>query len=83
MNDELGSRLQQHLRWGNLEGEERLRFLALALAGEAGELCDVIKKQWRDGHDRRDLLVDELADVANYTLARPLPVRAIPQFQSV
>jgi NTP pyrophosphatase (non-canonical NTP hydrolase) len=66
MNDELRAHLKLHLEWSGLQGEERLRFLALALAGECGELCNLMKKRWRDGNDRRDLLVDELADVGNY-----------------
>jgi NTP pyrophosphatase (non-canonical NTP hydrolase) len=48
-----------------LQGEERLRFLVLALCGETGELANLVKKSWRAGHDCHDL-VDELADVANY-----------------
>jgi hypothetical protein len=29
------------------------RFLAISLAGEVGELCNMIKKRWRDGADLR------------------------------
>jgi len=67
MNHELREYLKAHLKWGGLQGEERLRFLCLALAEETGELCGEVKKQWRgDDGDRRDLMIDELADCANY-----------------
>lgn len=42
------------------------RFLALALAGEVGELCNMIKKRWRDGVDLSDEIKDELADIRVY-----------------
>jgi NTP pyrophosphatase (non-canonical NTP hydrolase) len=53
--------------------KSRLRFLALALAGEAGELANNVKKEWR-GDDRtpeavvaRNTKIDgEIVDVANY-----------------
>jgi NTP pyrophosphatase (non-canonical NTP hydrolase) len=49
----------------------RLYFLALALNGEAGELANLVKKEWRgdtphEGHDRRAEIINELADVAGY-----------------
>lgn len=47
---------------------EDVRFLALALCGEAGELANEIKKQWR-GDARpnlRSLVAGELADVVVY-----------------
>lgn len=46
-----------------------IRFLTLALCGEAGELANVIKKQWRG--DTPAISMDaraELADVLAYTL---------------
>jgi NTP pyrophosphatase (non-canonical NTP hydrolase) len=43
-----------------------VRFLCLALCGECGELANEAKKQWRDGSDRRALMVAELADIGNY-----------------
>jgi hypothetical protein len=43
MNDELRDHLQQHLRWGNLEGDDLIRFLCLALCGESGELANLAK----------------------------------------
>lgn len=42
------------------------RFLALALAGEVGELCNMIKKRWRDGADMTDEVRDEIADCRVY-----------------
>jgi NTP pyrophosphatase (non-canonical NTP hydrolase) len=42
------------------------RFLALALAGEVGELCNMIKKRWRDGADMKDECRDEIADIRVY-----------------
>lgn len=67
--------------------KSRIRFLALALAGEAGELANHAKKEWR-GDDKRstcpglaasrreDAMIAELADVANYAfmLAKVLGV---------
>ena len=51
--------------------DEDRRFLTLALAGEVGELCNLIKKQWRGDmstHSRPflDGLNEELADVRIY-----------------
>jgi len=42
------------------------RFLALALAGEVGELCNMIKKRWRDDADLAEECRDELADIRVY-----------------
>jgi NTP pyrophosphatase (non-canonical NTP hydrolase) len=63
--------LQQHLKihtnWGDLRGTDRVRFMVLALCGEAGELANLIKKDWRgDPGDRRAEIIRELADVGNY-----------------
>lgn len=67
MMDELKDHLREHLHWGPLDGPEKLRFMTLALCGEAGELANLIKKDWRgDAGDRRQKIVEELADVANY-----------------
>lgn len=50
---------------------EDVRFLALALCGEVGELANLIKKQWRgrpqDLPGLHDKIKAELADVAIYT----------------
>jgi NTP pyrophosphatase (non-canonical NTP hydrolase) len=61
----------------NMGRAERIRFLALALAGEAGELANVVKKQWRDGpnwsaqqlSDNFTAQCKELADVVIYAYA--------------
>jgi NTP pyrophosphatase (non-canonical NTP hydrolase) len=42
------------------------RFLALALAGETGELCNMVKKRWRDGADLTGEIRDEIADIRVY-----------------
>ena len=42
------------------------RFLALALAGEVGELCNMVKKRWRDGAELTAEIRDELADIRVY-----------------
>lgn len=42
------------------------RFLALALAGEVGELANMIKKRWRDGVDLTEEIRDEIADIRVY-----------------
>jgi NTP pyrophosphatase (non-canonical NTP hydrolase) len=49
--------------------KEDIRFLALALAGEAGELANLIKKEWmgfKDPGGRREQIEEELADVNSY-----------------
>ena len=42
------------------------RFLALGLAGEVGELCNMIKKRWRDGSSFEEEIRDEIADIRVY-----------------
>ena len=42
------------------------RFLALALAGEVGELANMIKKRWRDNADLTTEIRDEIADIRVY-----------------
>ncbi len=67
--DILRQKIRDHLKWGPIEPRDRLRFLALALCGEAGELANLIKKDWRGdaGVDaRREKVKEELADVGNY-----------------
>ena len=46
--------------------ERQLLYLVLALAGEAGELADHVKKVLRDGTWDRDRLASELGDVIYY-----------------
>ena len=45
---------------------ERLAYLGLGLASEAGEVADSIKRRFRDGRFDSDALADELGDVAYY-----------------
>jgi NTP pyrophosphatase (non-canonical NTP hydrolase) len=56
--------------------EEQERFYALAIAGEAGELANLYKKQWRGDEIKHDDVVQELADIRIYLehLARVLHV---------
>lgn len=46
--------------------EDDIRFLALGLVGEAGELANFIKKRWRDGEDHAEDIRKEIADVLAY-----------------
>ena len=67
--EELQAHIREHLSWGPLKNEDKVRFLALALCGEAGEFANLIKKDWRgdDGiPQRRAKMIEELADVGNY-----------------
>lgn len=59
--------------------DENMRFLALALCGEAGELANFIKKEWRDSADYRQEIRLEIADVAAYTLMLAAEVGLKPQ----
>ncbi len=44
--------------------------LALGVAGEAGEVCDVVKKHYGQGHPLdRDEVINELGDVLWYVTA--------------
>lgn len=46
-----------------------IRFLALSMAGEAGEAANVVKKAWRDGHPvDREKLAEEIAGTACYLI---------------
>ena len=45
---------------------ERLSYLGLGLAAEAGEVADHVKKLLRDGKLDRTALIDELGDVVYY-----------------
>lgn len=46
--------------------ETDIRFLALGLTGEAGELANFVKKRWRDGDRHERALQLEVADVCAY-----------------
>jgi hypothetical protein len=72
LSDELRAHLELHLDWGP-EGDDRLRFLALALAGEAGELANFVKKEWRDGDDRYNEIVsdDRRGELCPHACAAP------------
>jgi NTP pyrophosphatase (non-canonical NTP hydrolase) len=47
-------------------GKDTPEYWGLALAGETGEACNLIKKHARDGLDVKDALAEELADVFIY-----------------
>ena len=55
---------EQYSATGTLEDD--IRFLALGLTGEAGELANFIKKRWRDGDDHEDDICREIADLLAY-----------------
>ena len=61
------------------------RFLALALAGEVGELCNMIKKRWRDGANLAEECRDEIADIRVYLelLAKCFQVEGVKLDQRV
>ena len=79
MNDSLKDKIALHVDHTKLEGVDLFRFLVLALCGEAGELANLVKKDWRgdDGQAQRDAdIIEELADIGNYAfmIARHLGV---------
>ena len=43
-----------------------IRYLSLALCGEAGELANFVKKQWRDGKDYTEEIKEEICDIRVY-----------------
>src|SRR4051794_33939646 len=61
---ELHEKLTSHLFPEHSNVEEH--FLALALAGEVGEVCNMVKKRWRDGADLTEEIRDEIADSRMY-----------------
>lgn len=67
---QLHKHIVAHLHHPFDAGPERLRFLTLALCGEAGELANYVKKEWR-GDDIVPAVFaksveKELADIGNY-----------------
>ncbi len=49
------------------QGQEDIKFLSLALAGEVGELCNIIKKWWRgDGTLNIDEVGEEMSNIRVY-----------------
>lgn len=79
--------------WLNLDTDEDqtendIRFLALAMVGEAGEVANVVKKQWRgdveymDPEVFRAALADEMADTLVY-LTKLAEVAGIDMDRSV
>lgn len=48
--------------------EQDIRFFALGLVGEAGEVANFVKKRWRDGDLHEEDLRKEVADVFAYTM---------------
>lgn len=48
--------------------EQDIRFFAMGLAGEAGEVANFVKKRWRDGDAHEDDLRKECADVFAYNI---------------
>lgn len=67
-DDKIAEHLEVCPDWG--PPEPLNTFLALALAGEAGELANLYKKEWRDGQadERQIKILKELGDVQAYTL---------------
>lgn len=62
---------------GDLEGD--IRFFALGIAGEAGEVANFVKKRWRDGDGHDEDLRMECADVLAYTLMLAWKLGMTPQ----
>lgn len=56
-------------RVGPAGSDDDIRFLALSMAGEAGEAANVVKKAWRDGTPlNRAALAEEIAGTACYLI---------------
>jgi len=55
--------------------DDDIRFLALAMAGEAGEAANIVKKAWRDGTPLdREKLAEEIAGTASYLISLPASI---------
>ena len=61
-------KLDFNKKFKNPECENHSHFLALALAGEAGEIANVAKKEWRDDSTYEPSMMKEMADVYVYLL---------------
>jgi NTP pyrophosphatase (non-canonical NTP hydrolase) len=69
-----------HAEYSTMDNNDAdIRFLALALCGEAGELANFIKKEWRDGKDYSEEIAYEIADVALYTIMLAAKCGLTPQ----
>ena len=62
---------------GSLELD--IRFFALGLAGEAGELANFAKKRWRDGEGHDQAIKYEVADVCAYAFMLAKAMGMSPQ----
>jgi NTP pyrophosphatase (non-canonical NTP hydrolase) len=67
MKPELKEHLRAHMEWPPFPDEERLRFLCLALCGEAGELAEHVLAYNRGQQVNLIEARKELADIGNYT----------------
>lgn len=59
--------------------EQDIRFFALGLAGEAGEVANFVKKRWRDGDGHDADLRKECADVFAYNIMLAWALGMTPQ----
>lgn len=58
-------------RWSRQDGRqpwEHLFIMTVGLAGECGEVCELVKRDVRNGKSIRDALVLELGDVIHYAV---------------
>ena len=60
--------------------EQRLAYLGLGLAGEAGEVADTLRRGMRDGRLNEDRLAYELADLLFH--CRPHPGRGCRPYRA-
>lgn len=59
--------------------EQDIQFFGLGLAGEAGEVANLIKKRWRDGEKHTADLKAECADVFAYDIMLAAALGMTPQ----